>query len=199
MRRKEDIAYAGGLGVDMLGLVFVDGSPRSLTPETAAALRDEWPSGVERVALFVNPQASFVRTVIDAVEPTYLQFHGNEERDFCESFKIPYIKALEPSSQMHFEAYEGSARLFLIDSHTGTGGTGVAFDWSEHSGMTAQTSTPLLLAGGLNADNVGVALKHMRPWGVDVSGGIEQEKGVKDHTRMKQFVEAVRAFDENES
>lgn len=200
--RGDDLRAAAQLGVDAVGLVFAPESPRVLTLEKARALREQWPLWVEAVALFVDPSAKQVRSVIEAARPTCLQFHGAEDADFCKSFNMPYIKAIGYNSNNESNsgraAHEGSAGAFLVDTQTGSGGSGKAFDWArwaQESARVPQPSSPWLLAGGLSPDNVAEALRCLRPWGVDVSSGIESERGVKDVERMSRFVAAVRNFD----
>ena len=200
MTQSEDVQYAAQLGVDAVGLVFVPESPRALTLAAGAELSQQRPLWMDTVALFVDPPADWVRSVIDAVSPTWLQFHGSEEAGFCESFNLPYIKAIGPSSDSEkeaaFFAYEHSAAAFLVDSQIGTGGTGQAFDWSQWADKSASIPQPWLLAGGLTPDNIATALTHLEPWGVDVSSGIERARGVKDRELMRQFVSAVRESDD---
>lgn len=199
MRRREDMDCAAQLGVDAVGLVFAPGSPRTLSLDEAAAMRGKRPLWTEVAALFVDPEAAWVNEVIRALAPTCLQFHGDESAEFCESFNMPYIKAIGASYDKEIEAklgaYEASAGAFLIDVQTGSGGGGETFDWSAWARSAPDISLPCLLAGGLTPDNVGAALKCLHPWGVDVSSGIERERGVKDHELMRQFVDAVRKAD----
>lgn len=197
--RREDLDYAARLGVDAVGLVFAPASSRALTLDGAAALCEKRPLWLDTVALFVDPAAAWVNSVIDAVRPTCLQFHGAESAKFCESFNLPYIKAIQACSdseqEASFFAHEGAADAFLVDSRVGGGGSGEAFDWEAWAPSAGDIPSPWLLAGGLTPDNVGLALAHLHPWGVDVSSGIERERGVKDHALMRQFVEAVRKVD----
>lgn len=198
--RMADARLAVELGVDALGFVFASKSPRCVEPVQAAAIRAALPPLVSIVALFQNQDAARVRTVIELLKPDLLQFHGSENAAYCEQFGLPYIKAV--SMQTGFEladqgAKHPKARALLLDSHSPgeAGGTGKTFDWN----ALPATVYNLILAGGLNADNVARAIQMLKPYAVDVSSGIEAmvdgraQPGIKDSERMRQFVRAVRA------
>lgn len=194
--REKDAQAAVGLGVDALGFVLVPASPRHIPAEKAAAIRRRLPPFVSAVALLKDADAAFVQDAIDTLKPDLLQFHGDEPADFCASFGLPYIKAVAMGEKQSLVAlarrYKGATGL-LLDSHSkgGMGGRGEAFDWSR---VTA-VKTPLVLAGGLNPANVGRAIRQLRPYAVDVSSGIEAKPGIKDHDKMRAFVEAVQRAD----
>lgn len=199
MVRPGDVRLAGALGVDAVGFVFAPGSPRRLRPQDAARLRDALAPLVDAVALFMDNSAAEVRAAIGQLQPTLLQFHGGEDDAFCRRFGLPYLKAIPmggaraPSAAALRARYPGAAG-FVLDSHApgATGGSGNAFDWRRWPrGLTR----PALLAGGLDADNVFVAIAAAQPWGVDVSSGIERAPGVKDAARMRRFVAEVRRAD----
>jgi phosphoribosylanthranilate isomerase len=194
MTRAQDIALAAELGVDAIGLVLVPKSPRYVTPEVAADLRAG--TRLTCVALFQNANALFVRRAIGEVRPDLLQFHGDEAEAFCASFGLPYVKAVSmhaPQDLAKFCDVYASAAGLLLDSHApgGLGGTGHAFDWNS----VASIDKPVVLAGGLTAQNVGDGIARVHPTAVDVSSGIEQKPGVKDSAKMRAFVEAVRTAD----
>lgn len=199
--RAEDLALAAELGVDFIGFVLVPGSARALRPESAAALAAALPSGVASVALFQNASADEIAQALAAFQPTLLQFHGREDAAHCAGFGRPWIKAVPMGEAVDYAAIEGEhagAFALLADSHTtmNGGGSGHAFEWRRLPAPTDRR-LPLLLAGGLTPETVGAAIRELRPWGVDVSSGIEAgTKGVKDHRRMRAFVAAVRAADE---
>lgn len=196
--RDKDARAGVVLGVDALGFVLVPASPRYISADKAAAIRRKLPPFVDAVALFKDADAAFVQEAVDALRPDLLQFHGAEDPDFCASFGLPYLKAVAMGEQQSLAAqarrYRGAAGL-LLDSHAkgGMGGRGEAFDWSRVTPVKAT----LLLAGGLNPTNVGGAVKQLRPYAVDVSSGIEAKPGIKDHDKMRAFVEAVRKADKN--
>lgn len=197
LTRPGDVRLAGELGVDALGFIFVPGSRRALDPAQAESLRAAVPPLTQVVALFMDPQEAFVRTVIRAFRPSLLQFHGREEAAFCERFGLPYVKTLAMGEGVaaaeSLAARYPSADAFLLDGHKAgeQGGQGARFDWSDLPALLK----PWLLAGGLTPDNVFEAVRQARPFGVDVSSGIESAPGLKDGERMVRFVEEVRRAD----
>lgn len=196
MTRPEDVAIASGLGVDAIGLVFAQRSSRRLDIARAAALRADVPASLDVVALFMDNTAEEVARVIEAVGPTLLQFHGREDEAFCDAFGLPYWKAVAMGGEGEADALSRhpAARALLLDSHApgAPGGTGERFDWSR---IPHGSGRAFLLAGGLHPDNVFDAVRTVRPWGVDVSSGIESAPGEKDTAKMRRFVEEVRRAD----
>lgn len=197
MRRAEDAALAVALGVDAIGFVCVRASKRYIEPSRAGVIRAQLPPFVTSVALLSNPTEDEVEAVLELLRPDYLQFHGLEEPEFCDSFRHRYIKAI--SMQVPEEATEAAARYpgasaLLLDSHgsDGIGGTGTVFDWAR---VPAELEH-WILAGGLTAENVAPAVTMARPYAVDVSSGIETAPGVKDPAKMRAFVAAVRRADQ---
>ncbi|NUS39595.1 MAG: phosphoribosylanthranilate isomerase [Lysobacter sp.] len=198
MTRAGDIRLASELGADAVGFVFASRSPRRLRPEEARLLRGALAPLVDAVALFADNTVEEVREAVKQVRPMLLQFHGSEEDAFCRSFGVAYIKAVpmggaiaSPNDlQLRYPAAAG----FLFDSHApgGSGGSGAPFDWNL---LPKQLTKPIMLAGGLNPDNVCDAILATLPWGVDVSSGIESAPGIKDGNRMRRFVEQVRKAD----
>lgn len=199
--RAEDLALAVELGVDFVGFVLVPGSARGLRAEAAATLTTALPSHVASVALFQNASADEITRALAVFSPALLQFHGREGATLCAGFGRPWIKAVPMGDAMDFAAFErehAGAFALLADSHgtAGGGGSGHAFDWNRLP-TPGHRRLPLMLAGGLTPETVGEAIRQVRPWGVDVSSGIEAgTKGVKDHRRMRAFVAAVRAADD---
>lgn len=202
IRSAKDADAAVALGVDAIGFVLVPGSPRFLTPEKAAAIRRRLPPFVSAVALFKDCDSSSVQDAIDTLRPDLLQFHGNEDAAYCLSFGMPYMKAVAMGELGEFRAQARRHRDavgLLIDSHVrgGMGGRGETFDWRAANVEIAKFKTPLVLAGGLTADNVGKGMAALQPlFAVDVSSGIEARPGVKDHDKMRAFVTAVRRADD---
>jgi phosphoribosylanthranilate isomerase len=194
--RADDARAAALAGVDAIGLVFYPPSPRFLSVEWARQLAIELPAFVSTVALFVNPSAAEVYTVLERVRPAVLQFHGEEDPVFCAQFGVPYIKAcrVRPGVDLleYLRPFAGAAG-WLLDSHVEEyGGVGESFDWSL---VPAERIRPLVLSGGLTRENVGEAIRRVRPWAVDVSSGVESSKGIKDAARIAAFIAEVRDAD----
>ncbi|MFZ5662887.1 MAG: phosphoribosylanthranilate isomerase [Pseudomonadota bacterium] len=200
--RPGDVRLACELGVDAIGFIFAEGSPRRIEPEEARAMRNALGLFVDAVALFRDNSVDQVREVIRQVRPSMLQFHGSEDDAFCRGFGVPYVKVIPMrglTSAPHPHALQArypTAAGFLFDSHDEgeLGGSGETFDWSK---VPLGMQKPFLLAGGLNADNVFDAIVSTLPWGVDVCSGIEVpgRPGIKDGERMRKFVEEVRRAD----
>jgi phosphoribosylanthranilate isomerase len=194
--RAEDARTAYEAGADAIGLVFYSASPRFLSHEQARMLRDGLPAFVTAVALFVNPSRDEVERVIDRVRPDALQFHGDEPPEFCERFGLPYLKACRVKEGVdlleYLEPYMGASG-WLADAYVEEyGGTGTSFDWSV---VPRQRPRPLILSGGLTTENVRDAIRRVRPWGVDVSSGVESAKGIKDSAKIAAFMAEVRNAD----
>jgi phosphoribosylanthranilate isomerase len=194
--RGEDARAAAQAGADAIGLVFYPPSPRCLSLDWARELRNELPPFVMPVALFVNPSAAEVYSVLERVRPAMLQFHGEETPVFCAQFGVPYVKAcrVRPGVDLleYLRPFSGAAG-WLLDSHVEEyGGVGESFDWSL---VPAERSHPVIVSGGLSRDNVGEAVRRVRPWAVDVSSGVESSKGIKDAAKIAAFIEEVRNAD----
>lgn len=191
--RPEDALFAVQCGVDAIGLVFYEPSPRAVSIEQAKRVCRDLPPFVSIVALFVNAERAYVDEVIASVPVTLLQFHGDETSAYCEGFSRPYIKAIRVRSGRCFAKAEKefkSAQGILADTYKAgvQGGTGEAFDWSL---LPEKRSKALILAGGLNPLNVRKAIASVGPFAVDVSGGIEESKGVKSHSLIENFLREV--------
>lgn len=199
LTRAGDVDAAVSAGADAIGLVFYPPSPRAVDLAQAQALCRELPPFVTVTALFVEPDAAQVQTVLDHLPVGLLQFHGDETADFCARFGRPWMKAARVRPRLDLadfaHRYRHASALLLDAFVDGYGGGGKRFDWSLiPPGLAAN----IVLAGGLDADNVGAAVRRLRPWAVDVSSGVEVRAGIKDAGRIKAFVEAVRAADELE-
>jgi phosphoribosylanthranilate isomerase len=194
--RDEDLRAVADAGADAFGLVFYPPSPRFLTLERAVQLSRAAPGFLTSVALFVNATAEEVNRVLEAVQPQVLQFHGEETPAFCRAFGVPYVKACRVKTGVDLLEYWrpfSDACGWLADAWVeGYGGAGTGFDWSL---VPAECANPLILSGGLNPENVGEAIRRVKPWGVDVSSGVESAKGVKDAARIAAFVAEVRNAD----
>lgn len=194
LTRPEDALEAASLGVDAIGLVFYDKSPRQVSLAQAQAICSVLPPFVSKVGLFVNADQDFVSLVRQKVSLDYLQFHGNESEADCVRYQMPYIKAIRVNADTALQAVmqqHQQAQAFLFDTYVDgvAGGTGSTFDWHL---LNIKMDKPVILAGGLQAQNVRQAIKQVQPYAVDVSGGVESSKGIKDHQMMKDFIQAVR-------
>ncbi|MFO1317028.1 MAG: phosphoribosylanthranilate isomerase [Burkholderiales bacterium] len=208
--RVADGLAASTAGADAIGLVFWSGTPRVVDVGRAREIADALPPFVTKVALFVDPRPADVRAVLAAVPVDTLQFHGAETPDLCRSFGRPYLKAVHVKDGvdlLEYAALYADAAGLLFDTFRPgdlPGGTGHAFDWSRLTpAVQARLSAPVILSGGLDAANVGDAIRAVRPWAVDVSSGVEERgpdgkarKGCKDAARIAAFVEGVRNADD---
>jgi len=195
--RPEDGLAAASAGADAIGLVFEPRSPRFVSTEQALSVIRALPPFIKVVGLFVNASSEQVRDVLGRVPLDLLQFHGDEPADFCRIFSRPYLKAIPMREGIDVRSVVGAypdAAAILLDTHHVelAGGTGERFDWSR---IPTDLGKPIVLAGGLTPDNVGDAVRQVRPYAVDVSSGVEQRKGIKDARRIAAFVEAVRRSD----
>ena len=177
-------------GVDAVGLVFYDKSPRNVDVQKAQEIIDALPPFVNRVGLFVNANPSFVDEILCEVPLDTLQFHGDESLLDCTQYQMPFIKSLRvrPDTNVVQVAEQfSSASAILLDSFNPSsfGGTGEAFDWSL---ACVDISLPIILAGGLNSDNVSSAIRQVRPYAVDASSGVESAPGVKDIDKIEAFI-----------
>ena len=190
----KDALFAVNAGADAIGLVFYAVSPRFVTIEQAQQIVAAVPPFVSVVALFVNALPIEIKTVLAQVRIDIVQFHGDETRSDCEQIKLPYYKAIRVKADtnlLQYEAEVSSAKALLLDTYSDAafGGTGQVFDW----GLVPQNLTkPVILAGGLTAENVALGIKQVRPYAVDVSGGVERTKGVKDVAKIAAFMHAVQ-------
>jgi phosphoribosylanthranilate isomerase len=203
--RVDDGIAAARAGADAIGMVFWAGTPRRVDVAQARAIAASLPPFVTTVGLFVDPTEDEVRRVLDAVPLAMLQFHGRESPALCRAFGRPYLKALAVGPGVDLleslSPYDDAAGLLLDAPPEGgmPGGTGRTFDWDR---VPRRLPRPLVLSGGLDAGNVGAAIRRAMPWGVDVSSGVEvldaegrPTKGIKDAARIAAFVAEVRHAD----
>ncbi|RUM91115.1 MAG: phosphoribosylanthranilate isomerase [Thiomicrospira sp.] len=192
-----DATTAVQAGADALGFVFYDKSPRVVTIDQAWAVFEKLPAFVTTTALFVNPDVSLVEKVIKDLKIDLLQFHGDESPAFCEQFSRPYIKAVRMQAETDLEQLAvqyASSQGLLLDTYVKgvPGGTGAAFNWNWVAPERRLNVTlPVILAGGLNEDNVEQAIRSVHPWAVDVSGGVESVPGQKSSEKIQAFIQAV--------
>ena len=196
--RQQDALSAAELGADAIGVVLYAASSRAVGIDQLADIVRGIPATTRVVALFVDASRDEVEAVVDTGLIDLLQFHGSETAEFCESFSIPYMKAFAVRPDHHLggliAGYQ-SAEFILLDSYdpASPGGTGKVFDWALARSLASDLDVKLVLAGGLNPDNIKSAIAAVRPFGVDVSSGVEASKGIKDLTKMKLFIEGARA------
>jgi phosphoribosylanthranilate isomerase len=191
--RIEDGLAAVRSGADAIGFVFDPSSPRFIDGDRAADIARALPPFVTRVGLFVDADAGFVRRMLEAVPLDLLQFHGGEAPAFCQRFGRPYIKAIAMGEGVDIayaaEHYTEASALLLDAFVPGIpGGTGERFDWER---VPEDIGMPVVLAGGLTPQNVAQAISTVRPYAVDVSSGVEREKGIKDPARIEAFIQEV--------
>ena len=203
MTRIADAEAAVAAGVDALGFIFHRQSRRNIDPERARAIIEQLPPFIDTVGVFVDKKRREVEEIIDYCRLAYAQLHGRETPKYCERlvrFGAPcqVIKAFRVTPELAPEdirPYDAHVRGYLLDTYHKqmVGGTGKTFDWNLIERL--KLNRPLLLAGGLNPDNISAALKAVRPYAVDVNSGLETAPGIKDHALIKALVGRVRAFE----
>ena len=191
--RPNDAKIAANLGADAIGLVFYTKSPRAVSIEQAQLIIKALPAFVTVVGLFVNAEADFVQNILKHVSLDRIQFHGEETPEYCHSFAKPYIKAVRMRSNVDLHALAQkyvTAKALLLDTYVKgiKGGTGMIFDWKQ---IPSNISHSIIVAGGLNPNNVSQAISILKPYAVDVSGGVESAKGIKDKDKMSEFITGV--------
>jgi phosphoribosylanthranilate isomerase len=200
LTRAADVEAAVAAGADALGFVCYVRSPRYVQPQQLAELARAVPAFVVPTLLFVNARADEVRLALEHMPHALLQFHGDETASECAQFARPFIRAVHLAKEVDLldcERQFSAASALLADAPSdGYGGSGQAFDWSMLPAPERRTK-PLILAGGLDADNVGAAIARVRPYAVDVSSGVEQAKGIKSHEKLRRFIAAVRIIDQS--
>ena len=192
--READVTAAVNAGADAVGVILAPGSKRQVNLDKAIGLLGEAPPFVTRVAVFQNPEAADVEALASNGVVNLLQFHGEETQEFCSSFSVPYIKAISMQQNGDWRqaaaAYPDASGV-LLDAHfpSAPGGQGVSFDWQR---VGNRHPCPVILAGGLNPANVAMAIQAVQPWAVDVSSGVENAPGIKDHDLLRKFCIEVK-------
>lgn len=189
----EDALIAVAQGADAIGLVFYPPSPRYVTPAQAAEIVNALPAFITVVALFVDASRADVEAVLSQVNIDLIQFHGQETADECRQYGKSYMKAIRVKSDTNLVQYTteySDAKALLLDTYAEgvPGGTGQVFDWTV---IPKNLSKPIVLAGGLDAENVEQAIRQVKPYAVDVSGGVEFKKGIKDAAKIAAFMRGV--------
>jgi phosphoribosylanthranilate isomerase len=198
--RPQDALAAAMAGADAIGMVFYPGSQRCISIDTANAIIASLPPFVTTVGLFVDASRDQINSVLRNVSLDMLQFHGSESQQDCLGYAKPYIKAIRMKAGLdlmqQLKMYDKSTGLLLDTYVEGVaGGTGQTFNWEM---IPANVDKPLILAGGLNAGNVADAIRRVRPYAVDVSGGVEASVGIKDAGKLTEFIQQIRKFNSDE-
>jgi phosphoribosylanthranilate isomerase len=191
--RVNDALIAVDQGADAIGLVFYEPSPRNVSINQAIEIANQIPAFVSVVGLFVNAEPNFINEVTSKVKLDLLQFHGDESPEQCANYNLPFMKAIRVKSDTNLVQYAkdfSAAKALLLDAYIdgAVGGTGQVFDWNL---IPKQLIKPIILAGGLNVTNVAQAIQQVRPYAVDVSGGVEASKGIKDPAKIAEFMRQV--------
>jgi len=194
---ETDARVAVEAGAHALGFVFYAPSPRFIDYGHAREIIDDLPPFITTVAVLVNETAEAVRKLLQKVPVNILQLHGDETPELCESYGNPYIKSIRARTIATAAVAAGNypgARGLLLDTLVSDryGGTGESFDWQR---LPDSLHKPVILAGGLDPENVAHAIQTVRPYAVDVSSGVEIAKGHKDAVKIKRFVAAVNSVD----
>ncbi len=199
--RFEDARAAARAGADSIGFAFHPPSPRFIEIEPALEIRRSLPPYLTVTAVFLDDDEDWIAQVVHRVRPDCLQFHGAEDEAFCAGWTLPYVKSIPMGSVDDIDAYAErypSAQGFLLDSNAAgrMGGSGDTFDWSD---IPDSFDYPLVLAGGIKPSNVADAIARTRPWGVDVSSGVEVSKGIKSAELIEAFIREVKRGDETDN
>lgn len=184
LKRLEDIKYANELVPDFVGFILSDGFKRSIKPQQAVHLKAKLSDNIKAVGVFVDEPAEAIDCFLRQGVIDIVQLHGGETPEFCSKINAPVIKMLKPTDFDKISQYEPYVDYFLFDSGTGTGKT---FDWSK----IPKTQKPFFLAGGLNKENIPLAIKTVNPYAVDLSSCVETD-GCKDYIKIKEVMECVR-------
>jgi len=198
--RVADGLAAVSAGADAIGLVFYDKSPRNVSIDQAAEICKAMPSFVSRVALFVDESPETVKTILKHVEIDCLQFHGSETNEYCKQFGKPFFKAIHAKSKAFLDdqmAKFPDASSLLLDTYVAdvVGGSGKTFDWTLFNHAKKSIASAVILAGGLTPENIVNAIVQTQPYAVDVSGGVEASKGIKDSNKIEMFIDQVKQAD----
>lgn len=196
--RLDDLSLAIKYGADAVGFIFYKKSPRYVELAQAKMLTEATPAFVDTVAVFVDSTEEEVNAVLRQMPISLIQFNGRESAEFCGSFQHPYIKAIKMDEHVNLSDCEKAykkAKGFLLDAYEPGQpcGSGEPFDWAS---IPAKLEKPLILASGLNSDNIGDAITQVKPYAVDVSRGVEHSPGVKDGEKIKSFMTEVKHADE---
>jgi phosphoribosylanthranilate isomerase len=192
--QPEDAVLASEAGADAIGLNFYNKSPRAIDIDIACHIVDSLPPFITKVGLFVDASHDYIQSILSEVNLDVIQFHGGENEDDCMRYGLPYIKAIRMREGMKLTeviTHYSKSSAILVDTYiSGTpGGTGKSFDWNL---IDEHISKPLILAGGLTPENVSDAIRSVKPYAVDVSGGVEKSPGIKDKDKMLKFIQKTK-------
>lgn len=203
LTREKDIEAGINAGLDALGFIFYDKSPRNVSPDFVRSVVSKIGPFTDCIGVFVNREREEVEEIVEYCGLSHAQLHGNEDPKYCERVErfaspcrvIKAIRVSEDSTKEDFSQYTDVIHGFLLDTYSKgiAGGTGATFDWSIIPCL--QLQRPIILAGGLDPDNVKDALQQVQPFGLDVNSGVELEPGIKDHGKLFEFVRRVRSFE----
>ena len=193
---KDDALNAIALNVDALGFIFYEHSPRYISPEKVEEFILDLPPFINTIGVFVNAEAAYINETVKRCKLNGIQLHGSEAPEFCTQFSLPTIKAIPVREHNDITAipkYKGCVNGILLDTKAENvhGGTGKTFDW----GLAIEAKeydTPLILSGGINAKNIGKALKMVSPYSIDICSGVEREPGIKDYNKMQELISAIK-------
>jgi phosphoribosylanthranilate isomerase len=191
---KHDALNAIALNIHAIGFIFHKHSPRYVSPETLESFMLDIPPFISTVGVFVNSTHEEIMDTVRRCKLNTIQLHGDESPEFCMQFDLPIIKAFrikEESDLKSIPQYKGIVNGYLLDTKVENihGGTGKTFDW----GLAIEAKLydiPLILSGGINAENVGKAIKMVQPYAIDLSSGVEKEPGIKDYQKIKNLIQA---------
>lgn len=195
--RSEDALAVAASGADSIGLVFYEKSSRNVSIAQAREIVAVLPPFIAVTGLFLNADEALIQETVAQLPLTLLQFHGDESPPECDGYDLPYIKVIGMQENTDVQAYADQfvdAAGFLLDSHAqgAAGGTGETFNWQQ---FPQNLGKPVMLAGGLNPDNIAAAIHTAKPWGVDLSSGVESSPGIKDHAKIEALMNEVRRVD----
>ena len=191
-----DAAKSLDYGADALGFIFYKKSKRYINPQQAQKIIKELPPFVTKVAVFADCPFRQITKITNELFINTIQLHGSETPEFCARFSYPVIKALRIKDSIDIQQVDSFATqtiLFDTFSETSFGGTGKSFNWKVLEKLN--TDKKIILSGGLNPDNIEISITTVRPYGVDVSSGVEKSPGIKDHKKIKKLIEAVKNAD----
>ena len=194
---QEDALNAVSLGVDALGFIFYEHSPRYVDPKIVEEISYHLPPFVKTVGVFVNHESEFIEETRERCKLDLIQLHGDESAQFCLSMKQRCIKAIrvaDPEDIESIRQYQGSVSGILLDTKVKDipGGTGASFDWGLAINAK-EFACPLILSGGINAQNIKKAMTLVNPYAIDICSGVEKEPGIKDYQKMQDLIQEVHS------